>query len=358
MFKILSVIIPSYNMEKFLPYCLESLLVRNHQEILEVLVVNDGSRDNTLAIAQAFADTYPELFRIIDKKNGNYGSCINAGLSSARGKYVKVLDADDSFDIVKFDKFLDYLNQVDADLILSDFEIVNKERQHQRTIHYNFPIKGCASFLDICDNPDFVSAIQMHAVTYRRELLLSINYCQTEGISYTDQQWIFTPMIGVKRVAYFDKVVYRYLVGREGQTMDPKVKMRSMEHARKNSLGMILDYEAHKGEISSAQIKAYLYSRLAWYIKDVYISYMTNYSFDTATILKDYDQRIKEISVEIYDMIGSKEVSSALGIAYIDLWRRHNIPIIFVRILARVYKVALKIRSKINSHDDKLSIGN
>lgn len=358
MLKILSVIIPSYNMEKFLPYCLESLLVRHHREILEVLVINDGSNDNTLPMAQKFADTYPELFRIIDKKNGNYGSCVNVGLSFAKGKYVKVLDADDSFDIVNFDEFLGYLIHVDADLVLSDFEIVNKERQHQRTIHYNFQINGCTSFLDICNNPDFVSAIQMHAVTYRRELLLMMNYRQTEGISYTDQQWIFTPMIGVKTVAYFGKVVYRYLVGREGQTMDPKVKMRSMEHARKNSLGLISDYEAHKDEISSPQIRAYLYSRLAWYIKDVYISYMINYSIDTATILRDYDQGIKEMSVEIYDMIGSKEVSSAFGFAYIDFWRRHNMPIILVNAMSRLYRSIIKIKSRINSHNDNLSIGN
>lgn len=358
MSKILSVIIPSYNMEKYLPYCLESLLVHNHRGILEVLVINDGSKDNTLSIAREFANTYPELFRIIDKKNGNYGSCINVGLSLANGKYVKVLDADDSFDIVTFDEFLDYLTHIDTDLVLSDFEIVNKEREHQRTIHYNFPIKGSASFLDVCNTPDFVSAIQMHAVTYKREMLLSLNYHQTEGVSYTDQQWIFTPMIGVKTVAYFGKVVYRYLVGREGQTVDPKVKMRSMEHARKNSLGLISDYEFHKDGISSSQIRAYLYSRMAWYIKDVYISYMTNYSKDIAAKLRDYDQSIKEMSIEIYGMIGSKEVSSVFGFAYIDFWRRHNIPIVIVSIMSRIYKTVIKIGSKINCHNDNLSIGN
>lgn len=358
MSKILSIIIPSYNMEKYLSYCLDSLLVRNHQDILEILVVNDGSNDNTLLIAQKYANTYPESFRIIDKKNGNYGSCINAGLSVATGKYVKVLDADDSFDTAHFDEFLEFLIHVDADLVLSDFEIVNNERIHQRTIHYNFPIRGIVSFLDICDNPDFVSAIQMHAVTYRRELLLSLNYHQTEGISYTDQQWIFTPMIGVNNVAYFGKVVYRYLVGREGQTMDPKVKMRSMEHARNNSLGMILDYEVHKNEIISSKVRSYLYSRLAWYIKDIYIFYITNYNKNNAELLIAYDQKVKEISIEIYDMIGSKEVSSIGGFAYIDYWRKHNMPLILVSNLARLYKVLLSIKSKIISRNDNLSIGN
>ena len=345
-------------MEKYLPYCLDSLLVHNNQELLEILIVNDGSSDDTLAIAQKYSKGYPELFRIIDKKNGNYGSCINAGLSLAKGKYVKVLDADDSFDTANFDEFIEFLNCVDADLVLSDFEVVNNERVHQRTIHYNFPIKGTVPFLEFCDNSDFVAAIQMHAVTYRRELLISMNYHQTEGISYTDQQWIFTPMIGVKSVVYFGKVVYRYLVGREGQTMEPKVKMRSMEHARKNSFGLIGDYEAHKSEIASPKIESYLFARLAWYIKDIYIFYITNYNKDNAVILRNYDQSIKEISSEIYNMIGCKKVSSIFGFAYIDYWRKHNIPIIFVKILARMYRIAINVKSRINSHNDQLSIGN
>lgn len=356
--KILSIIIPSYNMEKYLPYCLDSLLVHNHQEELEVLVVNDGSTDNTYEEAQRYANAYPGVFCCIDKKNGNYGSCINVGLSKATGKYVKVLDADDSFDVVNFDEFLEFLTQIDADLILSDFEVVNNDRVPQRTIRYNFPIKGVGSFYEICNTSEFVGAIQMHAVTYRRELLRSMHYHQTEGISYTDQQWIFTPMIAVKTVAYFGAVVYRYLVGREGQTMDPKVRMRSMEHARKNSLGLILDYETHKGEISSPMIKSYLYSRLAWYIKDIYITHITNYTKVNAAILRDYDQSIKEQSIEIYNMIASKDISSVLGFAYIDYWRRHKIPSVLVNIFARVVKILMLVKSKINSRKDKLSIGN
>ena len=345
-------------MEEYLSYCLNSLLIRNNLRLLEVLIINDGSNDDTLNIAQEFAWTYPDLFHIIDKENGNYGSCINAGLLLATGKYIKVLDADDSFDTTNLDEFIEFLSREDADLVLSDFEVVNKDRVHQHTIHYDFPIKGTVSFLNLCDNNNFVNAIQMHAVAYRRELLRLMNYRQTEGISYTDQQWIFTPMIMVKKVSYFEKVIYRYLVGREGQTMDPKVKMRSMEHARKNSLGMILDYENHKSNILNYKIESYLFSRLAWYIKDIYIYYFINYSENNAVILRNYDKNIKEISADIYNMIGSKNVGSILGFAYIDYWRKHNISVLLVKILARIYKMVLNVKSKITHNNDKLSIGN
>ena len=93
--KLLSIIIPSYNMEQLLPRCLDSLLASGAGEAFEAIVVNDGSKDDTLKVALSFRDANPGCIRVIDKPNGNYGSTINAALPQAEGKYVKVLDADD-----------------------------------------------------------------------------------------------------------------------------------------------------------------------------------------------------------------------------------------------------------------------
>ena len=86
-------------MEKYLDKCLTSLIVSDDKmPLLEVLVINDGSKDRSSEIAHSYEQKYPQTFRVIDKENGNYGSCINRGLKEATGKYVKVLDADDWFD--------------------------------------------------------------------------------------------------------------------------------------------------------------------------------------------------------------------------------------------------------------------
>jgi hypothetical protein len=355
--KILSVIVPTYNMEKYLGYCLDSLIVEN-KDAIEVLVINDGSTDGSLVIAKSYQMLYPELFRVIDKSNGNYGSCINRGLKEATGKYVKILDADDSFDSKNFNSFIDFLKSQDADLILSDFKVVDENRSHLRTVHYGFSIQSNHPFQKLCSNTDFTDAIQMHAVAYRFEMLRSMKYHQTEGISYTDQQWIFTPMINVKSVSYFDKAVYRYLIGRDGQTMDPKVKMRSMEHARKNSFGLVSDYEKHKNEINNNQaLRFYLHSRLAWYIKDIYVYYICHYSKANAPILRDYDKKLRYLSNEIYEFIGSKNVSSFHGFTYIDYWRKHKIPTLLVKVLGKVYKSMLDTKAKHMSNNNSLSIG-
>lgn len=96
--KILTVVIPTYNMERYLRYCLDSLCVGRGSDALEVLVINDGSTDSSSAIAHEYEQKSPGIFRVIDKENGNYGSCVNRGLTEAKGKYIKILDADDSFD--------------------------------------------------------------------------------------------------------------------------------------------------------------------------------------------------------------------------------------------------------------------
>lgn len=92
--KVLTIIIPMYNMEKYINQCLDSLMVQG-MERLEVIVVNDGSKDGSLAIARTYESRYPQIFCVINKENGNYGSCINCGLSKATGRYIRVLDADD-----------------------------------------------------------------------------------------------------------------------------------------------------------------------------------------------------------------------------------------------------------------------
>ena len=112
--KVLTLIIPSYNMEKYLDRCLSSLVVGKEQMgLFEALIINDGSKDRTSEIGHSYESSYPDTFRVIDKKNGHYGSCVNRGLAEAKGTFVKVLDADDAFDTDVFPSFLAFLMQDD-----------------------------------------------------------------------------------------------------------------------------------------------------------------------------------------------------------------------------------------------------
>lgn len=346
--KVITIIIPTYNMEGYLRQCLDSLLIEENFDCVEVLVVNDGSTDDSSAIAHDYEMKYPDIFMVIDKENGNYGSCINVALKLATGKYVKVLDADDRVEKCNFERFVAFLMQTDADLVLSDFAVVDTNGTVRKVIKYRWGTGRFFLLKDIC-NTDTFKNMQMHAVTYRREMITLLGYCQTEGVSYTDQQWIFEPMTVVDTVAVFDHYVYRYLVGRVGQTVDPAVKLKSISHIVRCSLGMVSVYERHKQMITGKPIQDYLYGRLIPMVKGVYVFSLCHYGTATKSLLIDFDRELKEASEEIYTYIGSCKCSSFMGFRYIDYWRIHkDANQLLINTMSNLYLAMLNLKQKFN----------
>ena len=228
--KSLSVIVPAYNMENYLAKCCESMVVASElMERLEVLVVNDGSTDKTSEIGHSFERRYPGTFRVIDKENGHYGSCVNRGLAEAKGEFVKLLDADDTFDTAGFARLLRFLVEGSAngaldkiDLVLTDYCIVDKRGKTLRVV--SFGGDADAAFgVDESIEGRCCSAM----CVFRTRMLRDIGYRQTEGILYTDLEWGTFPMLGVRKIKYLPVVVYRYFQGREGQSISAAVGCRA-----------------------------------------------------------------------------------------------------------------------------------
>lgn len=231
--KLLTIIVPTYNMERYLIKCLSSLIVTDssRMESLEVLIINDGSKDQSSFIAHGYERDYPGIFRVIDKDNGNYGSCINRGLRESRGKYVKILDADDQFDSVAFNCFLEQLPTCNDDLIISDCVQINEKEEIIAFSNWESRLIELKSqSVSLLLESGVVNELQMHNITYRRNLLLQTNYVQTEGISYTDTEWVIIPLLMVKTICYFHVPLYKYLVGREGQTVNAEIFKKQFGH--------------------------------------------------------------------------------------------------------------------------------
>lgn len=227
--KLLSVIIPTYNMENYIERCISSLVVEDKELMkrLDIIVVNDGSKDRSSELAHQFADKYPDSICVIDKQNGNYGSCINAALPMVQGKYVRILDADDSYYTENLAGYLKALDGCNADLVLTKFNTVDCDGNIIKAylpLEEEFEGKTFA----MKDIPEW-SYIMMHNVAFRKELFDGLGYHQTEGISYTDWEFVFHPMSRVKTVYYYPKNIYRYLIGREGQTVSPMITINKLE---------------------------------------------------------------------------------------------------------------------------------
>ncbi len=319
MAKTLSIVIPTYNMEKYLRHCLDSLIVNDDlMDQLEVLIVNDGSKDKSSEIGHEYELKYPQTFKVIDKENGNYGSCINVGLKLASGKYIKVLDADDSFDTDGFSSFMSKLKEVEVDLVITDFVCVNEQDQVTQKETYNIPEGKVMKYDDLCHYSSFMY-LPMHAVAYKTENLRGIGYKQTEGISYTDQEWMFAPFTTVKTAVYHKLSVYRYLIGREGQTMDPKVLVRNISHTKTGIDSMMKFYNASSFDNSYSK---YLSQRLMNRIRYVYSIYLTQgYEMDMNELVS-FDDQLKSDNKDLYDKADEFSIGRVLKYKYVNAWRK------------------------------------
>lgn len=245
--KILTIAIPTYNMQDYLCRCLDSLVVsEKYRKYLEVLVINDGSEDKSSEIAHQYSKQYPELFNVIDKENGNYGSCVNRGLKEAKGVYFRILDADDYFDTDGLERFVEILLTLEpTDMIVTNFKIVYQNEHRierycppEKFYHaiykysdFNFKKEGCDRML------------VMHAITYRTKLLRENSYEQQTGISYTDIEYDMIPIGYIQTLTFIDLYLYNYIIGREGQTVSQQSQSKALGAYLRLYNRLIVTYE-------------------------------------------------------------------------------------------------------------------
>ena len=313
--KVLTIIIPTYNMEKYLHKCLDSLIVsEGNMPRLEVLVVNDGSKDASSQIAHEYEVKYPQTFRVIDKENGNYGSCVNRGLKEAMGKYVKVLDADDYFDTSEFEKAIDFLSENDYDLVLTDYNKVDEDGHVEKMFELPIPHNTPLAFKEILGFS--ARRMHMHRIFYQTDKLRAIGYHQTEGMSYTDQEWMGEPMATVETFYYMDICLYQYLVGREGQTIDPKVMLKSIKQYMHAIYVLTEFYNKFKGD---EEHKKYIWHRLEGQLWEVYRPLLCETKNIELTSLFEFDNKIKEMNSDIYAL---GDIYSVGKIKVVTRWRK------------------------------------
>lgn len=328
--KLLSIIVPAYNMEAYLAQCVESVLRTPSLAPVEIVVVNDGSKDKTLRIAQQYADRYADTVRVIDKPNGNYGSTINAALKVVRGEYVKILDADDCFDGARVAEFIAFLQKMrGVDMVVTPFVEVGARREHR--VGYNIYSRKVYDYGRAYDAEQIfkdgaIRFFMMHGVCYRTELLRKMQYRQSEGISYTDQEWVFYPLFAVKTIAFADIPLYRYNTAREGQTMDAKVQMRSLAQLVAVTEGMAQYFVGHSKAVRSATRLAFLRNIVADRIRIVCRKYLLVMG-DREFAQSDFEWvyvRLMQLAAQCHIENFAVPVNNRLKVDLLRHWQKRN----------------------------------
>ena len=292
--KILSITIPSYNVEKYIDKCVQSMLVDSILDDIEILIVNDGSKDSTPVIAQGYVDKYPQTVRLIDKENGGHGSTINAGIREATGKYFKVVDGDDWLNTKNLEHFIELLKTRDEDVIASDYLCIRDESYDilaEKKVSSDPSYYGTARNLD---KGEVKEVIKMHGLTIRTSILKEHNITIDEHCFYVDAEYIAYPMPYVSTVYYDAEFIYMYRLGRNGQSMD----IRSMQRNRAmhmKVLNALLAFYDTLPEMTDAK-KYYIEKSIAQVMENqfqIYISMGTDKEIQKETAAWDKELRKK-----------------------------------------------------------------
>lgn len=213
--KILTISIAAYNVEKFIEQALDSCIVSEVMNDMEVIIVDDGSKDRTAEIAQKYVDMYPDTFILISKKNGGYGSTVNSSLKIARGKYFKQLDGDDWFDSLGLIELVKAAKKTDNDVILTPYVYYYEKTNDKKLCSCECSQLGYDFTFDTLDKTVW---IKMYSATIKTSIYKEHDISITENCFYTDNEIIAFAMPWVKTLAVLKEPVYCYRIGREGQS--------------------------------------------------------------------------------------------------------------------------------------------
>lgn len=319
--KYLSIAVPSYNVEQYLNKCLDSFADDRLKEGLEVIIVDDGSKDRTAEIAREYVAKYPEIFRLISKENGGHGSAVNTGLDNATGKYFRIVDGDDWVNTDNMVKLLDILKNSDSDIVVDEkreVHMVTGETQFfplPETVKLNHEYK----FTDICGDNQIIDFIMMHTMNTKTSLLKDNGIHLLEHIFYVDYEYIVKATSNAKTVTFFDLEIYQYLVGNVNQSVNNQNFVKRYSHHDKVTREMCDYADRYAG---NERITAYLTRRVCLIINTHYnISLIYNKDRrEGLRLAKEFNRYLKEKHPRFHSLTAKRyrtaRLLHAMGVDY------------------------------------------
>jgi len=245
-------------------YCIESLLPGGND--VEILIVDDGSIDQTAEIADEYAKKYPAIVKAVHQENGGHGEAINTGIRSACGLYFKVVDSDDWVDTRAYLKILKTLKDFAAeeksvDMIVSNYVYEKEGAKYRKIMKYdNVLPEGKVFSWDDIGHFRKGQYILMHSVIYRTQLLRDCGLELPKHTFYVDNLFVYIPLEHVKKIFYINVDFYRYFIGRKDQSVHESVMIKRIDQQIKVNKLMIEQVQIKK--IESPKLRRYMLNYL------------------------------------------------------------------------------------------------
>lgn len=307
--KLLTAAIPCYNSAAYMSHAIDTLL--SGGEEMEIIIVNDGSSDDTQKIAETYQAKYPSIIKVINQENGGHGEAVNTGLANATGLYFKVVDSDDWVNEKALIQVMSTLKNLIADGKSPDLFLVNYvyekvDENKKKVINYNWALPKDRIFTwdDIMHFKQSQN-ILMHSTIYRTKLLKDCGIKLPKHTFYVDNIFVYQPLPYVKTLYYLDVNLYRYFIGRADQSVNEQVMIRRIDQQLKITKIMIESHDLM--QIKSKKLQNYMIKYLSmmmtvssvFLIKEGSEESMAKKQ-DLWDYLKNYDRRLyKKIRSQI-----------------------------------------------------------
>ena len=323
--KTLTFLIPCYNVSSCVSHCIDSMLVDDILDDIEILLINDGSKDNTLDILYQYEAQYPSIIRVINKENGSWGTAINLGIREAKGKYLKEVDADDWVSSDNLKEYVAFLKANEIDYIATDYtEYFKAEDKYTRHSYHKEIYNNPMSLNDFWENHSNAWDFPIHAITYRTQVLRDTDI-KVGDRYYGDIEYNLYPLPHVKTICILPFNVTVYFRGSDEQStstsgyakhykdyaaMSQHITMflLNIPTTLNHNLYKFID-ETVRGTIARTYhlMMSPLYAGKADGVKEE---------------LRKYDSWLKETNKELYNYCGKQKKH---GIAFIRIWRWFDI---------------------------------
>ena len=263
--KLITFAVPCYNSQAYMDHCISTLLACGGAEDIEIILVDDGSTDDTGHIADAYREKYPDIVRVIHQENGGHGEGVNQGLRNASGLYYKVVDSDDWVDVASVKRLLTVMHGhirdgKQIDLYLCNY-VYEHEEQGSRAMRYRSTLPRNRIF-GWSETKAFKpwQYLLMHTMVYRTALLRACNLELPRHTFYVDNLFAYIPLAHVKTLYYIDTDLYRYYIGRADQSVNEAVMIRRVDQQLLVTRLMIQAYKSDDLKRLDCKLAHYMFN--------------------------------------------------------------------------------------------------
>lgn len=309
--KTLTISVAAYNVEKYLDKLCQSLIDADCLEDLEVLIVNDGSKDRTAEIAEGYAARYPGVFFHVAKENGGHGSTINKGMELATGKYFKVLDGDDWVEPEGLKYVVKQMKSADAHLITTAWKRVY---EYDRDDDFEY-LKGLEPkrMYEIEEACSKMNRFYFHGTFFKTSILRENHIHIDEHRFYVDNEILWFPFPYVNSIIYYDTVVYCYRLGLADQSVNPEVVAKRIDQHEYVSRRVVDFYAQVRSTFTPAKgeyFDSVIADNISWHFEALLV---LPYGKEALKMIKDYREYVMEKAPNAVERITAKAVKMLIS---------------------------------------------